>query len=96
MAIAVAEKVRAKLGDYDYGVFHVSGLEAGANNLSAGAFGMTKAFVTSAGAATQATLSATGTAMGTISTAENTSIGGNIVITAITAGDEFIVEVMGW
>ena len=94
--MVIAEKVREKLGNYDYGVFYVSGLATGANNLSAGAFGMSKAQVVSMGAATQATLSATGTAMTSISTPTNSGMGSNIVITGIETDDAVIIEVMGW
>lgn len=94
--MVLTEKLKAKFGQYDYGVYHVGSLATGANNLSAGAFGMTKAWIISMGAADQATLSATGTAITTISTPENTGIGSNIVITGIETGDGAIIEVMGW
>ena len=96
MALALTRKVREKVGDFDYGVWALEGLATGANTLSAGSFGMTKAFVVCACAATQATLSATGTSLTTISTAENTRVGGPIVITGIESGDAVILEVMGW
>lgn len=94
--MVIAEKVREKLGDLAYGVYYVSGLATGANNLSAGVFGMSKAYVISMGAATQAELSSSGTAITTISTPTNAGPGTNIVITGIETDDAVIIEVAGW
>ena len=94
--MVIRELLKEKLGNYKMGVFYVSGLATGANTLSAPSFGMNKAFVVCACAATQATLSAPGTSLTTISTAETLAPGSPIIITGIENGDAVILEVMGW
>ena len=95
----VERKVFEKLGRWNYGVYAVMSLDAGANYLSENALGMRGANIISMSHFGNATISTDATSLDRLplpASGHDGKSGSDIRIDCDSAGNSVIIEVMGW